>query len=391
MEFTSSQLKQALASECLKDISSGKVCHIVKRVVIIVILWCNLIEPLGFKNGKPKQPVLMNFHYQITWIFSGTANPALSQGFEVETKKEHGLSQIQATAERKRQCQEEERWVMAYCISSPPFPVHLLHLRQFAFISPAYTHQQSQLHFSSIFCSQQQLPSITSTPPVRRQLHQQQALHFAATIPLLPYHKSNISSSELLQLAAVLPPVRISSTSQPAAVVRSVVLKILGCMDGFVSARICETTRSTKQSCKESPTREIWIIPPFSWSICKEINGYPGDCSFGAAPANVIMTSNSISSKKMSAVLQPLLNATWVDSLYTEKNVVVHLLWLTGGEMVEQGATTATANSCTAATTTDSNTTATAAPVAIATSNNFHYRHIHGAKLVTTSSMGLQF
>ncbi|RZC76414.1 hypothetical protein C5167_000489 [Papaver somniferum] len=47
---------------------------------------------------------------------------------------------------------------------------------------------------------------------------------------------------------------------------------------------------------------------------------------FGAVPANVIMTSNSISSEKRSAVLQSLLNATWVDALYTGKNAAGHLL-----------------------------------------------------------------
>ncbi|KAI3921677.1 hypothetical protein MKW92_049166 [Papaver armeniacum] len=84
---------------------------------------------------------------------------------------------------------------------------------------------------------------------------------------------------------------------------------------------------------KEGPNNQTWSTKSLSDFMylcpqggCKEINGYPGDCSFGAVPANAIMTSNSISSKKMSAVLQSLLNATWVDALYTGKNAAGHLL-----------------------------------------------------------------
>ncbi|XP_026424995.1 serotransferrin-like [Papaver somniferum] len=84
---------------------------------------------------------------------------------------------------------------------------------------------------------------------------------------------------------------------------------------------------------KEGPNNQTWSTKSMSDFMylclqggCREINGYPGDCSFGAVPANVIMTSNSISSKKMSAVLQSLLNATWVDALYTGKNAAGHLL-----------------------------------------------------------------
>ncbi|KAF8395212.1 hypothetical protein HHK36_019155 [Tetracentron sinense] len=47
---------------------------------------------------------------------------------------------------------------------------------------------------------------------------------------------------------------------------------------------------------------------------------------FGTVPANVIMASNSISSKKKLVVLQTLLNATWIDALYTQKNGASHLL-----------------------------------------------------------------
>ncbi|KAI3849816.1 hypothetical protein MKW98_026730 [Papaver atlanticum] len=84
---------------------------------------------------------------------------------------------------------------------------------------------------------------------------------------------------------------------------------------------------------KDGPNHQTWSTKSISDFMylcpqggCREINGYPGDCLFGAVPANVIMTSNSISSKKRSAVLQSLLNATWVDALYTGKNAAGHLL-----------------------------------------------------------------
>ncbi|KAI3983577.1 hypothetical protein MKX01_000589 [Papaver californicum] len=83
----------------------------------------------------------------------------------------------------------------------------------------------------------------------------------------------------------------------------------------------------------EGPNNQTWSTKSVSDFMylcpqggCREINGYPGDCSFGGVPANVIMTSNSISSNKRSAVFQSLLNATWVDALYTGKNAAGHLL-----------------------------------------------------------------
>ncbi|KAI8029627.1 Lactotransferrin [Camellia lanceoleosa] len=59
---------------------------------------------------------------------------------------------------------------------------------------------------------------------------------------------------------------------------------------------------------------------------CREINGYPGSCSFGTVPANVIMVSNSIPNEKKRFVLQTLLNNTWFDDLYAAKNGDSNLL-----------------------------------------------------------------
>ncbi|OVA10158.1 Transferrin family [Macleaya cordata] len=83
----------------------------------------------------------------------------------------------------------------------------------------------------------------------------------------------------------------------------------------------------------EGPNNQTWStksIRDFMYLCpqggCREINGYPGDCSFGTVPANVVMASNSISREKRLVVLQSLLNATWIDALYTGKNGAGHLL-----------------------------------------------------------------
>ncbi|KAJ4978587.1 hypothetical protein NE237_009367 [Protea cynaroides] len=83
----------------------------------------------------------------------------------------------------------------------------------------------------------------------------------------------------------------------------------------------------------EGPQNQTWStksIRDFMYLCpqggCREINGYPGSCSFGTVPANVIMASNSISRKKKSVVLKTLLNGTWVDALDTWKNGAGHLL-----------------------------------------------------------------
>ncbi|KAK6228181.1 hypothetical protein QUC31_006435 [Theobroma cacao] len=52
---------------------------------------------------------------------------------------------------------------------------------------------------------------------------------------------------------------------------------------------------------------------------CREINDYPGSCSFGAVPANVIMASNSLPNKERLFILQTLTNATSVEALQTAK------------------------------------------------------------------------
>ncbi|KAL2324795.1 hypothetical protein Fmac_023853 [Flemingia macrophylla] len=58
---------------------------------------------------------------------------------------------------------------------------------------------------------------------------------------------------------------------------------------------------------------------------CREINGYPGDCSFGAVPANVIMAHNSMPNNKREHILETLTNTSLVDALYDSNNVRSHL------------------------------------------------------------------
>ncbi|OMO81217.1 Transferrin family [Corchorus olitorius] len=52
---------------------------------------------------------------------------------------------------------------------------------------------------------------------------------------------------------------------------------------------------------------------------CREINDYPGSCSFGAVPANVIMASNSLPNKKRLIILEILTNGTLVEALNAGK------------------------------------------------------------------------
>ncbi|XWS07939.1 hypothetical protein CRYUN_Cryun41cG0034300 [Craigia yunnanensis] len=56
---------------------------------------------------------------------------------------------------------------------------------------------------------------------------------------------------------------------------------------------------------------------------CREIDDYPGSCSFGAIPANVIMSSNSLPNKKRSSILQTLINVTLVEALYAGKLLTI--------------------------------------------------------------------
>ncbi|KAK9124288.1 hypothetical protein Sjap_013890 [Stephania japonica] len=83
----------------------------------------------------------------------------------------------------------------------------------------------------------------------------------------------------------------------------------------------------------EGPYNQTWSTKSISDFMylcpqggCREINGYPGTCSFGSIPANVIMASNSISSVKKSAVQQMIQNTTWTSALYTGQNEANHLL-----------------------------------------------------------------
>ncbi|XP_058094430.1 uncharacterized protein LOC131240319 [Magnolia sinica] len=83
----------------------------------------------------------------------------------------------------------------------------------------------------------------------------------------------------------------------------------------------------------EGPYNKTWSIKAIKEFMylcpqggCREINGYPGSCILGTVPANVIMARNSISSRKLSVVLQTLLNATWASALYTGKNANSHVL-----------------------------------------------------------------
>ncbi|EEF27935.1 transferrin, putative [Ricinus communis] len=78
------------------------------------------------------------------------------------------------------------------------------------------------------------------------------------------------------------------------------------------------------QSWSKKSVRDFMYLCPKGG--CREINGYPGSCSFGAVPANVIMASNSIRNKKKLLILQRLTNDTWRDALHAGKRGSSHLL-----------------------------------------------------------------
>ncbi|TKY51576.1 Serotransferrin protein [Spatholobus suberectus] len=82
----------------------------------------------------------------------------------------------------------------------------------------------------------------------------------------------------------------------------------------------------------EGPHSQLWStksVRDFMYLCpqggCREINGYPGDCSFGAVPANVIMAHNSLPNKKREHILETLTNTSLVDALYAQNNVHSHL------------------------------------------------------------------
>ncbi|KAJ4720814.1 Transferrin family [Melia azedarach] len=77
---------------------------------------------------------------------------------------------------------------------------------------------------------------------------------------------------------------------------------------------------------KEGPQNQSWSsksVRDFMYLCpqggCREINGYPGSCSFGTVPANVIMARNSIPNKKRLLILQTLTNATRTNALLSGK------------------------------------------------------------------------
>ncbi|RDX72465.1 Serotransferrin, partial [Mucuna pruriens] len=82
----------------------------------------------------------------------------------------------------------------------------------------------------------------------------------------------------------------------------------------------------------EGPHNQLWStksVRDFMYLCpqggCREINGYPGYCSFGAVPANVIMVHNSMANKKREHILETLTNTSLVNALYAPNNVRSHL------------------------------------------------------------------
>ncbi|XVF83254.1 hypothetical protein PTKIN_Ptkin16aG0120400 [Pterospermum kingtungense] len=71
------------------------------------------------------------------------------------------------------------------------------------------------------------------------------------------------------------------------------------------------------QSWSSKSVRDFMYLCPEGG--CREINDYPGSCSFGAIPANVIMASNSLPNKKRLSILQTLTNVTLVEALHGAK------------------------------------------------------------------------
>ncbi|GMI78787.1 hypothetical protein HRI_001548000 [Hibiscus trionum] len=59
---------------------------------------------------------------------------------------------------------------------------------------------------------------------------------------------------------------------------------------------------------------------------CREINDYPGSCSFGSVPANVIMASNSLPNKKRLSILLTMTNSTLMEALHSRKYDATPLL-----------------------------------------------------------------
>ncbi|XP_030473022.2 uncharacterized protein LOC115690710 [Syzygium oleosum] len=76
------------------------------------------------------------------------------------------------------------------------------------------------------------------------------------------------------------------------------------------------------QSWSKRSVRDFMYLCP--QGSCREINGYPGECSFGTVPANVIMASNSIRNNKRLHILERLANSSWIEAAYTERISSIH-------------------------------------------------------------------
>ncbi|KAI3426710.1 uncharacterized protein J3R85_009770 [Psidium guajava] len=78
------------------------------------------------------------------------------------------------------------------------------------------------------------------------------------------------------------------------------------------------------QSWSKRSVRDFMYLCPQGG--CREINGYPGTCSFGTVPANMIMASNSIPNHKRLNILERLANSSWIEAAYTERISSIHMV-----------------------------------------------------------------
>ncbi|XP_010032203.2 lactotransferrin-like [Eucalyptus grandis] len=78
------------------------------------------------------------------------------------------------------------------------------------------------------------------------------------------------------------------------------------------------------QSWSKRSVRDFMYLCPQGG--CREINGYPGACSFGTVPANTIMASNSIQNHKRLHVLERLANSSWIEAAYVERISSIHMV-----------------------------------------------------------------
>ncbi|XP_030548886.1 ovotransferrin-like [Rhodamnia argentea] len=78
------------------------------------------------------------------------------------------------------------------------------------------------------------------------------------------------------------------------------------------------------QSWSKRSVRDFMYLCPQGG--CREINGYPGACSFGTVPANMIMASNSIPNHKRLNILERLANSSWIEAAYAERISSIHMV-----------------------------------------------------------------